>query len=227
MNKWALFYLGLGLIGTVGCNVEVVEDHDDAEDDWYSDGGIQSTPPAICVDYCDHLAFCEVLDQSAVNACLELCEKKYNSDYAVVSEGCECVIGAGCIEEESEQCQDAPLPQVWSDHTWGLPVGGQSSVDDSTGSTGGADGTGGSGGKPGQDTDQQSDGPTCTDNHECGSGEDCIGEQCLARCAASCQCQDGQACEEGYCRTPEEPKIECKDTCDCTAGDQCVNGQCE
>jgi hypothetical protein len=222
MNKWALLYLGLGVFTAVGCNVEVIDGEADSGS-WDGSSSVAERAQEVCEPYCNDLVSCGVLSESSVFACIDLCEKRYIEDEYWVSEGCECVIDAGCIEENSIQCEGAPLPEVWTDHSWGLPVSSDGGSENSTGgSTAGGGGTGGSVGGAPIEVEHSSDGPSCTNNHQCGLGEDCIEEQCLARCAASCQCQEGQACEEGYCRAPEEPKIECESTCDCTAGDQCV-----
>jgi hypothetical protein len=179
------------------CNVEVHDNRDPFDD---SEEHGDTSPSDICDPYCLELIECGALSETALSGCRDICAEKFEQNEDEVEDGCECVLAAQCDAVEANSCEGAPLPGVFP--------GGDD--DQSSGGTGGA----------AQDS-------TCTVDHDCSIGEDCIDGSCLSRCVASCQCEEGMACEDGYCKAPSVPEIVCEDDCDCTSGERCASGYCE
>jgi hypothetical protein len=216
--------LGLCSFAFVGCYVDVDDGDDwgDWDDDWDSDDSsdIASPEPPLseratdaCQPYCFKLVECGAISDASYSTCLSICVDRYEQKEEDVEQGCSCVSEQLCGSNAIEQCEGDPLPFVWEDGDDSLTPG-------FGGTTGDGDGDGdGDGVSP--------DGPSCSINHDCAAGSDCMDGVCLARCAASCQCDDGQACDGGYCQTPEVPAVQCETDCDCTSGERCLDGACQ
>lgn len=227
MRKWAILVSLMGAWAFTGCYIEVDEPGDEWAhwDDDVHQPSLQERAREACEPYCLKLIQCDAISDSSLAACLDLCVDRYKKDEYEVSAGCTCVDQRSCEDPQIANCEGDPIPGVWDDGMPDLDPGLGGASGDGDGDAGGTsgDGDGGTGATSG---DGDGDAETCKTNHECALASDCIDGQCLARCAASCQCQEGEACVAGYCQLPDDPADKCDDDCDCTSGERCVSGSC-
>lgn len=223
----------LVFVAIAGCHIE----HNEGV------GGTDGYP--ICSSFCDRLVLCGSISESQISTCTSQCVGSYNSERDrikkdhedddwddespteenSVQKGCACVLSDVCKPTNAYNCPGAPLPPPSTGQGGNSSgQGGSSAQGGSSSSQGGSASAqgGSSSGQGGSGT-----GYACSDNHDCASGEDCIGGWCRLRCKASCQCHSGEVCEEGYCGVPSVPVVSCQSDCDCTAGQSCVSGACK
>lgn len=68
----------------------------------------------------------------------------------------------------------------------------------------------------------------CSSKLDCGNGQKCANNKCIAECAGDTDCAAGQACVNGACTTPGSGMegTGCKKDGDCGPGLKCASGKC-
>jgi hypothetical protein len=212
MKKASLFLaitVFFASIVACGCDVKV----ESPEEHYHNENEeLGSSWRGTCEPYCSYLEQCGVISTQGYQKCETDCRSHFYKDPEQTKQACGCAVADDSCAglENIDSCTGLP---------W--PYGGSGSA--GVGSTGGSGGTAGQSNQGGSAGSSPS---SCTVNHDCQAGQDCISGSCLDRCKASCGCGEGLVCEQGYCRHPEQGTQSCEVDCDCPSGQVCTQQWC-